>query len=372
MRTITDETDETKTYRINSSLSKETPDILIIIEALKIRGDIHIRTDRTETMKDIKLNIKRWKKEDFLQKEDREAWRAIAYQLRLHEGKTKISKIETDEEIDIIKRITETLGNGRPNESVWLNKEEIPEPFKLEDSELAELTQKKAYKMILRQHNRQPRNDPTKRRIEKTKEELLRRTGTCITRNDIWINNGKRIIPPKINDFLWKLCHNRHKIGLWFLKIKRWENRAHCRCGKLETMNHIIMECPLNQGPTIWNYMKSKWKQTFPKTKWLQPTIELIRGLGSIQLRKSSRWMNEAYIERVMEAIWLIWTIRNNRIFNKKEISMELATKIIERTLQVKIETEWIYITNIKDTSHKDKETLEKKWGKNDQKKINK
>jgi len=59
MRTITDETDETKTYRINSSLSKETPDILIIIEALKIRGDIHIRTDRTETMKDIKLNIKR-------------------------------------------------------------------------------------------------------------------------------------------------------------------------------------------------------------------------------------------------------------------------------------------------------------------------
>ena len=213
MRTITDETDETKTYHINSSLSKETTDILVIIEALKIRGDIYIETNRTETMKDIKLNIKRWKKEDFLQKEDREAWRAIAYQLRLHEGKTKISKIETDEEIDIIKRITETLGNGEPAKSVWLNKEEILEPFKLEDSELAELTQKKAYKIILRQHNRQPRNDPTKRRIEKTKEELLRKTGTCITRNDIWINNGKRIIPPKINDFLWKLCHDRHKIG---------------------------------------------------------------------------------------------------------------------------------------------------------------
>jgi len=218
--------------------------------------------------------------------------------------------------------------------------------------------------MILRQRERQPGNDPTKRRIEKTKEELLRKTGTCITKNDIWINNGKRIIPPKVNDFLWKLCHDRHKIGLWFLKIKGWENRAHCKCGKLETINHIIMECPLNQGPTIWNYMKSKWKQTFPKTQWLQPTIELIRGLGSIQLGKSPRWMNEAYIERVTEAIWLIWTIRNNRTFNKREMSMELATKMIERTLQVKIETEWIYITNIRDASHKVKETLKKKWGK--------
>ena len=32
-------------------------------------------------MNNIKLNIKRWEKKDFLQKEDREAWRTIAYQL---------------------------------------------------------------------------------------------------------------------------------------------------------------------------------------------------------------------------------------------------------------------------------------------------
>jgi len=248
--------------------------------------------------------------------------------------------------------------------TIWLNKEEIPEPFKLEGSKLTELTQKKAYKMILRQHNRQPGNDPTKSRLEKTKKELLQKTGICMTTNDIWMNNRKGIIPPKIDDFLWKLCHNRHKIGTWFLKIKGWENRAHCKCGKLETMNHIIMECPLNQGPTIWNHMKSEWEQTFPKTQWLQPIIELIRGLGSIQLRKSPRWISEVYIERKTEAIWLIWTIRNNQIFNKREIPAELATKMIKRSLQIKKETEWIYITRIKESSHQDRKTLEKKWGK--------
>jgi len=51
--------DETKTYRISSNLPKETADILVIIKALKIKGNIHIRINRLETMKDIKLNIKR-------------------------------------------------------------------------------------------------------------------------------------------------------------------------------------------------------------------------------------------------------------------------------------------------------------------------
>ena len=272
--------------------------------------------------------------------------------------------------MDTMKKITETLRNSIPDKSIWLNKEEIPEPFKLEGSELTELTQKKAYKMILRYHSRQPGNDQTKSRIEKTKKELLQKTGTCMTTSDIWINNGKEIIPPKMNDFLWKLCHNRHKVGAWFLKIKGWENSAHCKCRKLETMNHIIMECPLNKGPTIRDHMKSEWKQSFPKTQWLQPTIELIRGLGSIQLRKSPRWISEAYIEKITEATWLIWTIRNNRIFNKREMPTELATKLIKRTLQIKKETEWIYITKIKGSGYKDKKALEleKKWGKENDK----
>jgi len=72
---------------------------------------------------------------------------------------------------------------------------------------------------------------------------------------------------------------------------------------------HAAIGSPLTlkkKLPTIWGYMKSKWKQSFPKTQWLQLTIELVRGLGSIQLRKSPRWMSEAYIERITEAIWVI------------------------------------------------------------------
>jgi len=59
IRTITDKTDKTKTYCINSNLPKETADILVIIEVLKLRGNVHIKTDRIETITDIKLNIKK-------------------------------------------------------------------------------------------------------------------------------------------------------------------------------------------------------------------------------------------------------------------------------------------------------------------------
>jgi len=37
---------------------------------------------------------------------------------------------------------------------------------------------------------------------------------------------------------------------------------------------------------------------------------------------------------------------------------------MIKRTLQIKKETEWIYIMKIKESSHQNRKILEKKWGK--------
>jgi len=76
--------------------------------------------------------------------------------------------------------------------------------------------------------------------------------------------------------------------------------------------------------------------------------------------------MSEAYIERITEAIWLIWTIRNNQIFNRKKMPKEAAIRLLKKTLENKKETEWIYATKIKILGHRDRKTLEleKKWGK--------
>lgn len=51
-------------------------------------------------------------------------------------------------------------------------------------------------------------------------------------------------------------------------------------------------------------------------------------------------WTNEAYIERVAEAIQLIWAIRNNRIFNKRKTTKKMAIRMLNDALKTKKETE--------------------------------
>jgi len=57
IRVITVDNDEMKTYRIDLRYPRETTDLLIIIEALKLKRDISIKTDRTDIVTDIKQNI---------------------------------------------------------------------------------------------------------------------------------------------------------------------------------------------------------------------------------------------------------------------------------------------------------------------------
>lgn len=78
-----------------------------------------------------------------------------------------------------------------------MNIEKVLGLYKLEDSKLMEMTQKKAYKIILRHQKRQSSNNLTNKKMEDTRVELFQKTGTCITINKIWANNKKNIILPR-------------------------------------------------------------------------------------------------------------------------------------------------------------------------------
>jgi len=54
MKIITKETVKTKTYCISPNLPGKTADLLIIIEALKLKGDVRIKTNRIEVMTEVK------------------------------------------------------------------------------------------------------------------------------------------------------------------------------------------------------------------------------------------------------------------------------------------------------------------------------
>jgi len=48
--------------------------------------------------------------------------------------------------------------------------------------------------------------------MKETRKQLIQETGNYTTIIEIWTNHKNAMILPKISDFLWKLCHNQHKI----------------------------------------------------------------------------------------------------------------------------------------------------------------
>jgi len=69
------------------------------------------------------------------------------------------------------------------------------------------------YDLILQEKNLKPGGKLMQKRIEDTYEEHKRKTGNRMMSKDIWTGIKNKRIPFKIKDFIWKLTHNRHKVG---------------------------------------------------------------------------------------------------------------------------------------------------------------
>ncbi|KAF8316924.1 uncharacterized protein EI90DRAFT_2856666, partial [Cantharellus anzutake] len=71
----------------------------------------------------------------------------------------------------------------------------------------------------------------------------------------IWksLNSNQRDTSPEIRNFLWKLTHNCLKIGNYWLRIPKYEHHSECEhCQQMETIDHILFECPQNHGKRLW------------------------------------------------------------------------------------------------------------------------
>ena len=181
-------------------------------------------------------------------------------------------------------------------------------------------------------------------KIRETCEEHKRKTGNWIMNKDIWNGLKNKKIPFKVKDFIWKLIYNRHKVGNWFKRIPNWQDKAICECGKIETIDHILTEYKLNKSKDIWQEAKKMWEKNNKNFQWIKPNVRILRGLGAIKLREKEKlapeWLNKRYIEIIMETTWMIWNIRNKRIFNNcHKLHSAISPPIIWRFSQ----SQWLW-----------------------------
>lgn len=371
-----DDIEETNVHKVNGMITRQEIEALTIAKALEQPGDIIIKTDMTTVTTNVCKNLKTWEDEGFYNRTDGNAWKEMLYKLRSHPGKVHIDGALTDEDLHRIRDLKTKLKENHDTVVQPTPYNEIPQAFKLEGARLMNLTQKMAYTLILANRNITPGTDITRSNIKRTQTAHHVKTGRIPLEHEIWSSINKDPIPMKFRDFIWKLIHNRHKVGRWFLKIPEWEEKAQCECGELESMEYIIFKCKLNNEKTIWEQAEKLWTTTTKVTKWIKPNIDLIMSLGAIRLKHSHnikdqapRWLNEKYIEIVSETAWIIWKMRNDRVFNDVKLESSRAQDKWQCTITEKLKTDWRSIARTRDYKQKTQKTklYMQKWAENKQ-----
>ena len=330
-------------------------ELTAIMEAVKMNctAKMTIRSDSKMVLDGIIKNHKNWEDNDWLDIENRKKWEELLYRLRQRRGPTVFRWVkghDKEEGNEMADKLAEE-GTRKVQEDVITYFKD--KKFTVRGARLSEMTQKKAYRLIVRKKKR-TKNERRDVNLINTKDEIERLSGYRPSTKQLWKGMRNEDIRSKVNDLLWTMMHERIRCGKYFQNIPGWEEKQYCQCGEVETIDHILLECQMGRNQEVWKIAKETWVKTSPKgTPWLEPNGSLIRGLGSMKYpkedgeeereemkeKKKQRINTQRYRIIVSEAVWTIWNMRNKRIFqdigpNETKIANEWI-ELIRRKVEI-------------------------------------
>ena len=109
-------------------------------------------------------------------------------------------------------------------------------------------------------------------------------------------------MPLKIKVFLWMLWHDRVQTGEQ-LKIRKSKHSEFCKyCRRLETRDHLFLNCHITQVIWVWVRISLRWAQRPVSFSNFQDMLDA----GEIKRSKSVSLCLLAGI------VWCIWKTRND------------------------------------------------------------
>ena len=220
---------------------------------------------------------------------------------------------------------------------------DIPENFQLRGVKLTTLTQKIAYDAI-RWRQTTPYTRQTLMNLDITRHAIRDITNNLETDESLWNNLRHPDIRRPIQHFLYRAMAGSLRIGDFWNNIPNLEPRAKCtNCvDTIESLEHILTECPSTENSTIWNLVRQTWPDAH--ANWTAPTIGHILGCGNITPKMNNagtptaRQRGEARLKRIIisESTYLIWTLRCDRVIgghhlNKTAITTRWKNAIVNR-----------------------------------------
>ena len=155
--------------------------------------------------------------------------------------------------------------------------------------------------------------------LDSTRYEALRTFQKIPPDGTIWNSSKNKDFSKSFRTFLWKTIHKTQKIGTYWLNITNFEHRGIChRCDAIEDIEHIVFGCDIPGQAIIWSATKDLWAKKHNYWPGIKCVGSII-GCGLTDFKDEQKkpipGANRLYKILISEATYLIWKLRNERIF---------------------------------------------------------
>ncbi|KAI0324333.1 ribonuclease H-like protein, partial [Cubamyces sp. BRFM 1775] len=198
-----------------------------------------------------------------------------------------------------------------------------PEHFVKRGIELASLTQRLAYRAIMRLQTSTV-TPATLGRVRDVLAEVRDWNGHELPPDALWTALRADPVEPKVRDFLWKALHCAYRLGDFWSAIPGHGDRARCRrCGVVEDMTHILTVCTAPGQHDLWlsaRRILRKARVYLPR----RPTLGLYLG-APLLVAKDGHGNVRSGTTRLLriilsETAYVAWTLRCERVIGWQDM----------------------------------------------------
>jgi hypothetical protein len=235
--------------------------VLNALQAAPISTPVIIITTSDLSIKKIKTHVLEWESKGFSNTKDASLYRALLSTLCVRQAPTIFWKgVRSSNQVAYDSINLCALAEPAVTEPVNLG---ITPENELSGATLSTISQVQAYRMILDNKPRTSR-PATEKNIQIIKKDLQSIRQRQPTNASIWKAVQSTTLRRRVRNFFFNLIHDSLKTGNFFKHIPNCEEQVNCsKCGKIDSIQHILLECQSPHRNLIWQTAKHLWPEQF-------------------------------------------------------------------------------------------------------------